>query len=863
MLTSIRNWIARRPRRSGLGLVLVILVLAGSVWAIWIAQRAENLADELRSTGSSAESALSDADPDAIAAISSSLNSSMRSARQLDGDLWPLRWAGAVVGRVPVVGDNVTAVPDLVGRLIDDLEAAAALVSAADVLASVYSDLQNRDAGLLDSLSQLPPEGVITDASRLIDEAEMALARAEVTASGMDHGVLFGKLGRESDELGTQEVRLRELTEWSGRAAESLLALVRLADISLPLTGLLDGGDSPGAALDRDALSAMPELEAAADDAYSSLVSTNASAPPGIIGSQTGETLLDFEPLLKALADVAKAGGLTWTAITPALDAMESSQGGLIGEGTSILTALELLNDRQTEFQEARLILESVASELMSEKLNSSTAVAAGRTLSDASVELASAAGFLSDFPEIGTQALGTDGPRRYLVLGQTSDELRGSGGFVSGAWTISFDDGQMTDIEYHDVVEIDVGSSLELYPAPPELLAQHMDAPVWLLRDSMWSPEFPAAARSAAEIFELGKGGSQVDGVIALTQGAIVELVGALGTINTDRGDIGAEQLLPAIEAGTDAEGRAFVDTLFRGLLDELRSPDVNDRLFNLARAASDMLTRKDVLAYMSDPDLQDAIVRSGWDGSLGRAEGDRLAVIDSNIGWNKVDRNIERSFTYQVNLRPTGPMEGRIELSYRNTSADGRECDAQAPLHGLSYAELKESCYWNLLRVYVPDGAALVSNDPLPVPDMSVYVNAGAGLPGYDSVGVGIDSGGKFISGLLTVSPGESAKAGFDVSVPADAVISNGDMLTYRLSLAAQAGAIGRDALIVLELPAGYEYVGSSHEPTSVEETSVELALRLESDTFIEVMLQRTSTTTGGRFDAGSAEPRGVSSP
>jgi len=842
MFKNVRSWIARRPRRSAAGVIFIVLVSAGIIWGIWMAGRAEDLAAEMSSAGSSVETALTDADTDTVAEISVVLDSSARSALELDSDLWPLRMAGVGVSWIPIVGDNVTAVPDLVDRLNADLIAAVALVDAAEILIAAYVELPAGDAGLIDTLNALPTDAEIEDAVRLITEAKLALTEADNTASGMNSGHLIHRLESASEELGDQETRLREVVEWAGLAAESLAALARLGDVSLPLIGILGGDNSTGAAVGREALSAMPDLENAALDAQLAMASTNAIMPSGISGSQVGDVLVDFETLLGVLVKVSKAGAVTWAAVSPALDEMESSQGGLIGEGTSILTALELLKEQKPGFQEARLILESIAPELRQEKFRSRSGVSTARTLSDASVELAHAVGFLSDFPEIGTQALGSNGPKRYLVLAQTSDELRGSGGFVSGAWVTTFNDGQMSDIEYHDIVAVDDLSNLAAYPLPPELLAQHMDAPVWLLRDAMWSPEYPAAARAAAEIFELGQGGPEVDGVIALTQWAIVGLVEALGTINTDVGETTAEELLPVIEEGTDAEGRVFMDSMFRSVLDEFRSPGVNDRLFGIARAASKMLSRKDALVYMSDPVLQDVIARSGWDGSLGRPAGDRIAVIDSNIGWNKVDRNIERSFEYRVSIRSDGPMEGRLELTYHNRSdPDSRGCDIQAALHGLSYTELKESCYWNLVRVYMPDGGTLVSSDPLPIPTASVYARVAAGLPGDDSVNIGVDSGGQFISGLLVVPPAESVVTGFNLIIPEGAIISDGDMLTYRLSLTAQAGVLGRGAEVSLELPSGYEYVGSSHEPRSVEETKLEFVMRLESDTILEVLMRR----------------------
>ncbi len=382
MFVNLRNWIVHRPRRTAAGLILIVLVTFGAIWGILMAGRAEDLAVEMRNAGSSAETALASADPATVAEVSGVLDSSMRSARELDEDLWPLRLAGAVVGWIPVLGDNVMAVPYLVDRLNDDLVAAVALIDAAEVLVTAYVELPATDAGLIDTLNALPTDAEIADAVRLISEAKLALTEADNTASEMDSGRLIQRLERASEELGAQEARLREVVEWAGLAAESLAALARLGDISLPLVEFLDGDNSTGAALGRDALSAMTDLEVTAQEAHLAMASTNAITPSGISNSEVGDVLADFETLLGGLVKVAKAGALTWAAVSPALDEMESSPGGLIGEGTSILIALELLKEQEPGFLEARLTLESVAPELRQGKFRTQSGVSTARTLS-------------------------------------------------------------------------------------------------------------------------------------------------------------------------------------------------------------------------------------------------------------------------------------------------------------------------------------------------------------------------------------------------------------------------------------------------------------------------------------------------
>ena len=67
--------------------------------------------------------------------------------------------------------------------------------------------------------------------------------------------------------------------------------------------------------------------------------------------------------------------------------------------------------------------------------------------------------------------------------MGQSADELRATGGFVSALWLVTFENGGLTDLRYHDVVLVDDSERLMLYPPAPPWLEAHMNARVWLMR--------------------------------------------------------------------------------------------------------------------------------------------------------------------------------------------------------------------------------------------------------------------------------------------------------------------------------------------------------------------------------------------
>src|SRR5439155_24130828 len=80
---------------------------------------------------------------------------------------------------------------------------------------------------------------------------------------------------------------------------------------------------------------------------------------------------------------------------------------------------------------------------------------------------------------------LGVDGPRTYLVLGQNSDELRPTGGFVGTSGTVTFEAGRLVRRKYGTSSTLNVPPDLRV--TPPEPLQTFMGAGYWHLREANW----------------------------------------------------------------------------------------------------------------------------------------------------------------------------------------------------------------------------------------------------------------------------------------------------------------------------------------------------------------------------------------
>jgi hypothetical protein len=401
---------------------------------------------------------------------------------------------------------------------------------------------------------------------------------------------------------------------------------------------------------------------------------------------------------------------------------------------------------------------------------------------------------------------------------------------------------GEVVSTDYHDVVLFDDWARLDLYPPAPPLLQSHMDAPRILMRDVNWMPEFEDVADLAARLWRLGGNDDTLDGVIAVNQWALIDLVTEIGAIDVEGESIAGSDIMEILQEGTDEQGRVFTDQVFQAVLQSLTSNLSRGEALGYLDTFSTLLNRKDVVIHFFDPDENVAIIRAGWSGSITAETGDRVAVVDSNVGWNKVDRNISRSLEYAIDL--TNPAEPRtkMEVEYYNTSSSiGEGCSNQTRRDLALYSEMMSGCYWNVFRVYVADDARLVSSDVLPLPENSVYHLLGLGLPGDDTFEVGFDRSGSYVSGLISVAPGETVSTSFELGLPGSVVEIGESSLRYDLSLIAQPGARGRHVRVEVKLPAEFSWVGGYPLPAAARNGVLTYVLDLVEDTEISIELER----------------------
>jgi hypothetical protein len=350
-------------------------------------------------------------------------------------------------------------------------------------------------------------------------------------------------------------------------------------------------------------------------------------------------------------------------------------------------------------------------------------------------------------------------------------------------------DNGRITEIKLGDSYAVD--NFEQPHPEPPSALREMMGADLWLLRDSNWSPDFPTSALIARALYAQDRG-IDTDGAIALDMEAVRLLVEALGPLQMPgtRQQITGENAIAVIKQAWESPSttqntiqqadssnwwekrKDFMGVLAAAAMAKLQSGDLNP--LALAKALYEMLDGRHLQIAVDDPTTASLLTERRWDGALQPPSGgDFLAVVDTNVGFNKANAVVQSPIDYRVASDGAG-LIATLRLTYTHAArplAPGTLCD-RTPRYGDSYDELTERCYWDYLRVYAPAGSEMVAAEGL---------ERAKGERGEDN------SNTTVFSGEFVLRPGERHEVVLRYRLPNSVATK-----PYRLFVRKQAGTI-----------------------------------------------------------------------
>jgi len=398
---------------------------------------------------------------------------------------------------------------------------------------------------------------------------------------------------------------------------------------------------------------------------------------------------------------------------------------------------------------------------------------------------------------------LGLDGMRTYLVLVQNNHELRGTGGFITSIGELSLAEGKVVDFTFVDSYAIDAQGGP--YPRAPLPMQRYMNIDLLLLRDANWSPDLPTTAQIARSIYAQ-ETGRAVDGVITIDLRAVELVIGALEPLNLAGSDItltgatvieqikqmwaapvqttatlvndlggeaSSEQALAADDGNAWwAQRKNFIPQMAAAAFARLQNGSF-DRL-RMAHALQSALDERALQIWSAQPAITAELAGLGWDGGLHPLPThDFLALIDTNMGYNKTDAVVARAITYQLQWPdgPGTPALATATVTYQHSLATPTlDCDPR-PHYGTSYNDMMARCFFNYVRLFVPAGSELL------------------GIDGVDQDSIVSQRGEQnttFFGAYFILQPGEAKSVSFHYRLPAFVQAQE-----YTLLIQKQAGA------------------------------------------------------------------------
>lgn len=432
-------------------------------------------------------------------------------------------------------------------------------------------------------------------------------------------------------------------------------------------------------------------------------------------------------------------------------------------------------------------------------------------------------------------------GPQTYLILIQNEDEIRATGGFITAAATITVEKGEIIAFKVEDSYSFDDLS--RQYPAPPWQLEKFILAWMFSFRNSNWSPDYPTTATWAEYLYAYGSAHS-VDGVFAIDQRLLILLLEVLGPVELPDAPepITTENVIAFMHAAknefqaNDPARKSFMGTLAKALLEKLQG-DPNLSWQKIGDAVLQALNERHILLQFDDPAMTAFIASRGWDGALRPGDGDFLMVVDSNLGWNKVNAAAWTEINHSVDLSAIKNPQASLTITHINPTAGDEPCRHASYVTTGEYDGLIERCYWNYLRVYTLEESKLLDTALHMVPATwfirEEIVPAQVDVLNNDAVVREYPPGLRGFGTMVVIPLSEERQTRFEFALPQRVLQEQDEFLTYQLHIQKQPGTIANPVAIDVRLPEGAKLI--SAEPGGTFQAGIwrsDLDLRTDID-------------------------------
>ncbi len=260
------------------------------------------------------------------------------------------------------------------------------------------------------------------------------------------------------------------------------------------------------------------------------------------------------------------------------------------------------------------------------------------------------------------------------LVLFQNPSEMRPGGGFLGSYADVSISGGNVTNIAFHDVADVNVAFKQKIVPPAPLQLEETAFRPA----DANWFFDFPTSASETINMFERSGlyASTTFDGVVAVTPQAMEDLLSVTGPIDVASTTFTSDNLVTQIQkivqagqaqgkassgAGNATYPKAIIAQLYPAVFQRLASSTDAQKQQILALAVS-WIANKDAMVYSTNPAFETFATANGAAGDVYQLpenfNGDYLAIANADVNSDKSELYMAQDVTYDASIDSSGTV-------------------------------------------------------------------------------------------------------------------------------------------------------------------------------------------------------------
>lgn len=259
-----------------------------------------------------------------------------------------------------------------------------------------------------------------------------------------------------------------------------------------------------------------------------------------------------------------------------------------------------------------------------------------------------------------------SQGKQTWIIILQNSNELRATGGFPGSYVLLNFDNGVLAEMVVEDIYDAD-GQFKGYVGAPAGIREYTSGAQGLRLPDANWWPDFPQSAQTMLQFFALGDK-RNIAGLVAVNLHTAQSLLSITGPLwlpdyNTEVNQENVGEVLRAERSdffpGSTQKKHLLTLTLIQ--LKQKLSTLTGEQRVQLFSSLKKNIAEKDIQVYSTRPELQEIFSYYHLTGELKsltvntnsiqqcQCQPVALALVESNVGINKVNKYVTRSNTVQ----------------------------------------------------------------------------------------------------------------------------------------------------------------------------------------------------------------------